>query len=117
MIEIINATKVVTARKTHVCNYCGCIIPVGDKYLAGVFKYDGMIYSWKNHGRCAELVSALNMEGEEGITSEDFYEYITEEFRIIQNKLDPDEKGYEIPSFKDQVEFVYNQKCQIKVIK
>ncbi len=119
MLETINETKVVTARKAHVCNYCGCIIPVGEKYLTGVFKYDNMIYAWKNHGKCAELVSALNMEGEEGVTCEDFYEYITEEFRIIWNKLDPDlfdSKDFVIPSFKEQVEFVYNKRCS-KLIK
>ena len=112
MVEIINMTKSVTARKSHVCNYCGCVIPVGEKYQISVLKYDGRIYAWKNHKRCAELASALNMEGEEGVTGEDFYEYITEEFRVINNKLDPEEKGYEIPSFKDQVEFVYNQRCK-----
>jgi hypothetical protein len=80
MVEIINETKLVTARKAHVCNYCGCVIPVGEKYHTGVFKYDGMIYSWKSHLRCERLVNALNMEGEEGVTGEDFYEYVIEEY-------------------------------------
>jgi len=117
MVEIINATEIRTARKAHVCNWCGCTIPVGEAYMTGVFKYDGMIYSWKNHKRCDELVNALNMEGEEGVTGEDFYEYITEEFHNINNKLDPEEKGYEIPSFKEQVKFVYNHRRQRSSVK
>ena len=55
------------------------------------------------------------MEGEEGVTMEDFYEYITEEFRRIWIDLDPDlfdSKDFVIPAFKEQVEFVYSKKCQ-----
>lgn len=114
MVEIINETKLVKARKAHVCNYCGCIIPVGEKYYGGVFKYDGRIYAWKSHTRCDELVNALNMEGDEGVTGEDFYEYIKEEFMNIWNKLDPDlfdSKDFVIPSFKDQLDFVYSKRC------
>ena len=120
MVEIINATEIRTARKAHVCNWCGCTIPVGEKYMTGVFKYDGMIYSWKNHKRCDELVAKLNMEGDEGVTGEDFYEYITEEFRKIWQKIDPDimdNKDFKIPSFKEQVEFVYEQRCQKSSVK
>jgi len=112
-IEIINDTKKVKARKAHVCNWCGCTIPVGEVYQTQTLKYDD-IYVWKNHLKCSELVSALKMEGDEGVTGEDFYEYITEEFREIWRKLDNElyeSKDFVIPSFKEQVEFVYSKRC------
>jgi hypothetical protein len=86
---------------------------VGEMYHTQTLKYDD-IYVWKNHLKCAELVSKLNMEGDEGVTSEDYYEYITEEFRQIWIKLDSElyeSKDFVIPSFKEQVDFVYSKRC------
>jgi hypothetical protein len=112
-IEFIKPTKNVKARKAHVCNYCGCAIATGETYQTQTLKYDN-IYVWKNHLKCAELVSELNIQGDEGVTSEDFYEHITEEFRQIWIKLDEEffeSKDFVIPSFKEQVEFVYSKRC------
>jgi len=96
MVEVINETKTVTARKAHVCSYCGCTIPVGSKYHTGVFKYDGMIYSWKSHLRCDTLVNVLNMEGEEGVTCEDFYEYVCEEYyKILGEDAEPPTRNFQ----------------------
>lgn len=112
-METINYPKVVKARKVHVCDWCGCIIPIKEKYHSAVYKYD-RIYAWKNHIKCMELVVKLNMEGDYGITSKDFHEYITEEFKDIWSKID--NKYYEsdcfrIPCFQEQLEFVYKHRC------
>ena len=114
MVEIITATKRVKARKDHICSWCGCDIYTGETYITSVLKYDGTIYAWKNHIKCGELVSKLNMEGDEGVTGDDFYEYITEEYDQIWREDDNDyyeSKDYRKPSFKEQVEFVYKKRC------
>jgi len=68
------------ARKEHKCNWCGGVIKKGEKYDYSVHEYDG-IYIWKNHKYCMELVSILDMDDDhEGITEEDFYEYVDESF-------------------------------------
>ncbi|MDX5583640.1 MAG: hypothetical protein QNK20_01730 [Aureibaculum sp.] len=61
-----------------------------------------------------ELVNALNMDGDEGISGEIFYEYITEEFSNIWRELDEElyeSKDFVIPDFKEQVAFVYEKRC------
>lgn len=112
-MEIINSTKEVKARKAHVCDWCGCTIPVDEKYHTQTLKGD-YIYVWKNHIKCGELVRELNMDGDEGISGEDFYEYITDEFDNIWRKLDEEfyeSKDFVIPEFKDQVSFVHGKRC------
>ena len=108
MIEIISDAKNVIARKEHYCNYCGGLIKIGEKYRTSTLKYD-TIYTWKSHLKCSELHSLLNMEGDEGVTYEDFHEYIEEEFRYLNSdKLD--NFDFIIPPFFDQLEFVYKAK-------
>lgn len=95
------SSKTAKARKNHRCDWCMCEIAIGEKYNTSTFKYDGDIYHWKNHLKCEELVELLKMEGDEGVSHEDFYEYITHEFNNIY-------KGDNSLSFKEKVEFVYN---------
>lgn len=112
-METINYPNVVKARKDHICDWCGMVIPKGDKYSYAVYKYDD-IYSWKSHLKCMKLVKQLKMEGDEGITESIFQEYITEEFKEIWIKKDKEyyeSKKFVIPSFKEQIEFVYNECC------
>lgn len=45
------------ARKIHTCNNCGGIIEPKEKYLVSTLKYMGSIYMWKDHIRCAALVT------------------------------------------------------------
>jgi len=114
MIETINYPSIVKARKSHICNWCGCEISKGEEYNSAVFKFDGEIYSWKNHLKCGELVNKLNMKGDYGVTDNDFHEYIEEEFKEIWRELDKEyykSEKFVMPSFKEQVKFVYENRC------
>ena len=47
-----------TARKSHICDYCGHFIEAGEKYKNAVLKYDDL-YTWKSHLKCSEVASEL----------------------------------------------------------
>ena len=74
--------KIRVARKEHECDFCGFKIEKGEKYDWSKNVYDGMLYEWKSHLSCLELASKLNMfeECDEGVTSEDFYEFVEQEY-------------------------------------
>lgn len=91
----------VKARKAHVCSFFGSTIPVGAMYWRSTHIANGDLYDWKSHEKCAELVNMLDMEGDEGVTMEDFFEYVREAYDEIQ----PDT---EANNFNEQVDFVYN---------
>lgn len=100
MINIIATRLRVTARKDHKCSFCGGIIRKGDKYNSQTLKYD-KIYTWKSHLRCDELVDVLDMEGDEGITSDDFMEYINQKYyELIGDKS-------VIHNFQERLDTVY----------
>lgn len=69
------------AKKEHKCNYCGGKILKGEEYEYSVHKIDD-VYTWKSHKHCAELTKLLNMDFDrnEGLTDDDFYEYINDYF-------------------------------------
>lgn len=109
--EIGNRRKIV-ARKSHICNWCGCAIDVGETYQAQTLVDEGEIYRWKNHIKCDELVTELDMEGDDGITAADFYEYISDAYKELLRKTNAESfthNNFVIPSFKDQVDAVYNE--------
>ena len=115
MIEIINDTRKVKSRKIHNCSYCNGQIAIGEIYNRTKLKYD-YIYTWKSHLKCSEIADKLKMYDNdgEGLTHEDFCESIKEEFRQIWMKKSIDyfeSKEFIIPKFKEQLEFVYNEKC------
>ena len=72
------------ARKEHQCDYCCGKILIGTNYCNQVLKYD-YLYEWKSHLRCEAIVGKLNMHDncDEGVTSDDFYEYINEAYMAI----------------------------------
>lgn len=118
MIETLKGPKQTKARKAHVCNFCGCTIPVGEIYNLSTHVFNGELYDWKSHQKCSELVSMLNMEGDEGVTLADFYEYITNAFARIWNEMDPEmaeSKDFVTPEFSKQSDFVYNHLKQKEV--
>ena len=79
MLEIINNTETVKARKDHNCSYCEGVIKAGTEYEKTVLKHDGDVYTWKSHLHCQQLISLCNIEAyDEGITHEDFCEGIEE---------------------------------------
>lgn len=68
-----------TAKKEHTCMFCGCKIRVGEKYSRDTLVFDGDLYDWVSHIDCHHISSDLDMfenVGDEGLTSEDFNDYI-----------------------------------------
>ena len=68
----------VTARKNHICDWCGCIIPKGSVYENQVIKGDGF-YQWKAHMECVQAFSILCMaeyDDGDGIDRETFLMYL-----------------------------------------
>ena len=65
-----------TARKEHICNYCGKKILLGEKYEVSVYKYDGEIYQWKSHEQCAFIAQAIwdYVDPDDGMSDYDFIE-------------------------------------------
>lgn len=109
-MRIINYKEKVKAKKPHVCDYCGCMIESGDNYQKSTIVYDDM-YVWKSHHRCSEIAEKLKMFDycDEGLTRSEFQENIREWFCEIWRKKDNEyyeSKDFNIPSFKDQLEFV-----------
>lgn len=68
-----------TAKKRHICDYCGGIIKKGEKYNLGVYK-DDLIFEWKSHKRCDFIVSELwdFIDPDEGMDADDFHEACAE---------------------------------------
>lgn len=79
MIDNISTTHPI-ARKVHICNLCGCVIPKGEKYQRQTNVFDGHIYDFVCHCDCDTVASQLNMysdcDYDEGLTSEFFTEAI-----------------------------------------
>jgi len=90
------------ARKEHRCNYCNGIIQIGEKYNCQTNVYDGDIYTWKAHLRCQDIALELNMfdDCDEGVTTNDFMEIITEAYYQIQPGPEP------IPDFHTRLDCV-----------
>ncbi len=79
-MEIIESGKHV-ARKEHTCNFCHGVINIGEQYEYQKNKCDGDFYTWKTHSKCLYVSNALKMYddcGNEGLTEDDFYEYINQ---------------------------------------
>jgi len=49
-------TSTPTARKEHVCDFCGCKIKVGEKYSRFSGKYDGEMFDTVHHLLCSEII-------------------------------------------------------------
>ena len=70
---------------------------------------DGIVYDWKTHLHCSEIASKLDMydNSYDGLTTEDFIEYIERQFEILNfDKLE--EEDFSIPDFPTQLVFVLN---------
>ena len=63
-----------TARKEHICSYCGGTIEKGEVYEWAKLTQDGTIYEWKNHKKCGYIASQLweYADPDEGMTGDDF---------------------------------------------
>lgn len=120
MIKTLKGPKKVKAKKAHVCSFCGCTITVAEIYFLSTHVFAGELYDWKSHKKCSDMVSMLNMEGDEGVTGEDFYEYIRDAFEKIWDEIDPEmaeSKDFVTPEFSKQRDFVYNHLKQKEATK
>lgn len=77
-MEVISSNTPI-ARKDHTCDYCIGDIKKGETYSNVAIKGD-YLYTWKSHLDCQKLVDVLDMEGAEGVTSDDFVEYVNDAF-------------------------------------
>jgi hypothetical protein len=95
-------TSTPIAKKDHKCNYCGFLIPKGEKYIYTPIKGDHF-FVWKSHLKCQRLAEELDMfDGcDEGVTENDFYEFINEEYH--SRWLD-EENG--LKTWKERFDFV-----------
>lgn len=103
-MEILNATKP-KARKEHTCDLCGLNIHIGETYANETILYDGEIHSFKRHLSCDELAQKLRMYDDcDGITSDDFIEYVYEEYMSTVNKTEIEQERFNPVSFQDQLD-------------
>jgi len=82
------------ARKKHTCNFCHETINSGEVYDNQTNIYDGELYTWKSHLKCSEISQKLKMyeNCDEGVTDNDFYDYINEAFAELPENLQPNSK-------------------------
>lgn len=66
-------SKIVTARKEHICGLCGCKIDIGQKYNKQTNTDNNLIWNWLEHIECGELVSICDWVDEFDGISEDMY--------------------------------------------
>lgn len=110
-METISYNKETRANKVHTCNYCHAFIEKGSRYMDGVFKYEGNIYHWRTHKYCNLIADQLKMydDCDEGVTDEDFREYIDIEYSKIMSEHfneEYEDKDFKIPNFNDRLMFV-----------
>lgn len=101
------------ARKEHKCDFCCEKIKKGEVYNSQTNVYDGDIYVWKTHKKCSEIAAELRMYDncDEGVGQSEFWDYITEEYQDLMIKTNLkkyESKGFKIPSFLNQLNFVFN---------
>lgn len=66
-------SKIVTARKEHICGLCGCKINIGQKYNKQTNKDNNLIWNWLEHIECGKLASMCDWVDEFDGISEDMY--------------------------------------------
>jgi hypothetical protein len=107
-METIKDAQEVTARKEHICNFCGMPIKVGETYQTATYKADNL-YIWKNHISCQKLAYKLNMFDycDDGVTEEDFREAIWDYY--FQNFDDTEDLDWEDIIVKVKEKLLRNQ--------
>ena len=71
-------TAIVKARRIHVCDYCSCEIPKGERYEVQTNECNGKLYTWRAHLHCKELCGKIwdYVEPDEGMSGDDFYDAV-----------------------------------------
>lgn len=89
-------SKIVTARKEHICGFCGCKIDIGQKYIKQTNTDNNLIWNWLAHIECCELVTICDwVDKYEGISGDMYdssivdyinnHHYNEEEWRNLNN--------------------------------
>jgi len=106
-METITSPTKTKANKEHKCEFCLYPIFKGTDYLRSTHKFEGIIYTWKAHENCSELVSKLDMyDSEDGVNSEVFRECVDAEYYKLNQDLMED--GFIAPIFIKRLEFIFN---------
>lgn len=85
-----------TARKEHICDFCGCKIEPGERYEIETGFFDCRPYTWKSHIHCRDLCAKLwdyADPDEPGMTSSDFMD-------AAQNAMSVFYCPYHCPKYK-----------------
>ena len=69
-----------TARKEHICEMCGGVIKVGEKYWNEVGKYNGEFFSRALHDICHKMEREFCCEVDTEFSWDDITEYIQETY-------------------------------------
>lgn len=70
-----------TAKKEHICEFCGYKIQPGQKYVRQTNVYDGVVYDFITHQECNEVAHELRMYDDcddSGLDGETFRENLDE---------------------------------------
>lgn len=79
-----------TARKEHICQFCGGVIPKGTMYRTQTNIYCGDIYNVKTHLECEEAAQLLDMYYEcddDGLSANDFQAFVEDYIADISEYL------------------------------
>lgn len=73
-------SAIVMSAKPHICDYCGCEIPKGERYEKQTNVCDGRMYTWRAHLYCKALCSKIwnYVDPDEGMTGYEFCDAVRE---------------------------------------
>lgn len=69
-MEIINS-RIHTARKEYICDWCGSEIKIGEEYNKEIIADDGL-REWKSHLECGEFASEYLFSEDDEANESDF---------------------------------------------
>lgn len=100
-MEILRQSKP-KSKKEHTCDFCIEKIEKGKVYNSDTISHGDEFYTWKTHLKCAIIANKLTMyeDSQDGVTSDEFQDYITEEFKRMH------EEGFKLPSFQERLNYV-----------
>lgn len=99
------------ANKNHKCDFCGFEINKGEEYEFSSIKFEGIIYSWKNHLHCSILANKYHWfdDVDEGLTGDQFHDCVNEQYDHIMDKYFSDlydSKEFQMPSKQEKIKFL-----------
>lgn len=98
------------ARKDHVCQWCCSPIEKGTKYEYSTHVYDGDVFAWKNHLKCALIAKKLKMfsRTDEGVGTDFFIDDIREFYEQERDKDQPELHFSKVGEMVDYLIGFYN---------